>query len=59
LNEAILVSLFNEHQDLDFDLITKKISTIAKQAFDLAMLSQGLLTGKDLTAFLKRSVEMI
>jgi len=32
---------------------------IAKQAFDLAMLSQGLLTGKDLTAFVKRSVEMI
>ena len=32
---------------------------IAKQAFDLAMLSPGLLTGKDLTAFVKRSVEMI
>lgn len=32
---------------------------IAKQAFDLAMLSQGLLTGKDLTAFVKRSVELI
>lgn len=32
---------------------------LAKQAFDLAMLSQGLLTGKDLTAFVKRSIEMI
>jgi molecular chaperone HtpG len=32
---------------------------LSKQAFDLAMLSQGLLTGKDLTAFVKRSVEMI
>lgn len=32
---------------------------LAKQAFDLALLSQGLLTGKDLTAFVKRSVEMI
>lgn len=32
---------------------------IAKQAFDLALLSQGLLTGKDLTAFVKRSVELI
>ena len=32
---------------------------LAKQAFDLAMLSQGLLTGKDLTDFVKRSVEMI
>ena len=32
---------------------------IAKQAFDLAMLSQGMLSGKDLTEFVKRSVEMI
>jgi molecular chaperone HtpG len=32
---------------------------LAKQAFDLALLSQGLLTGKDLTAFVKRSVEMM
>ncbi len=32
---------------------------LAKQALDLALLSQGLLTGKDLTAFVKRSVEMI
>lgn len=32
---------------------------LAKQAFDLALLSQGLLTGKDLTAFVKRSVELI
>lgn len=32
---------------------------LAKQAFDLALLSQGLLTGKELTAFVKRSVEMI
>uniref|UniRef100_UPI004048D9C1 molecular chaperone HtpG n=1 Tax=Algoriphagus sp. TaxID=1872435 RepID=UPI004048D9C1 len=30
--------------------------SLAKQAFDLALLSQGLLTGKDLTAFVKRSV---
>ncbi|PSL05803.1 molecular chaperone HtpG [Cecembia rubra] len=32
---------------------------LAKQAFDLALLAQGLLTGKDLTAFVKRSVELI
>lgn len=32
---------------------------LAKQAFDLALLSQGLLTGKDLTAFVKRSVSMM
>ena len=32
---------------------------LAKQAFDLALLSQGLLTGADLTDFVKRSVELI
>ncbi|GGF48755.1 molecular chaperone HtpG [Echinicola rosea] len=32
---------------------------LAKQAFDLAKLSQGMLSGKDLTEFVKRSVEMI
>jgi len=32
---------------------------LAKQAFDLALLSQGLLTGAELTEFLKRSVNMI
>jgi molecular chaperone HtpG len=32
---------------------------LAKQAFDLALLSQGLLTVMNLTAFVKRSVEMI
>ena len=32
---------------------------LARQAFDLALLSQGMLTGADLTAFVKRSVELI
>lgn len=32
---------------------------LAKQAFDLAMLSQGMLTGADLTEFVNRSVSMI
>ncbi|MBT0809920.1 molecular chaperone HtpG [Litoribacter ruber] len=32
---------------------------IAKQAVDLAMLSQGMLKGKDLTEFVKRSVDLI
>ncbi len=32
---------------------------LAKQAFDLALLSQGMLTGAELTSFIKRSVEMI
>lgn len=32
-------------------------TVLAKQAFDLAMLAQGLLKGADLTAFVERSVE--
>lgn len=32
---------------------------IARQAFDLALLSQGMLSGSDLTDFVKRSVGMI
>ncbi len=32
---------------------------LAKQAFDLAMLSQGMLTGAELTDFVNRSIELI
>ena len=32
---------------------------LAKQSYDLALLSQGMLTGADLTNFIKRSVEMV
>ena len=32
---------------------------LAKQAFDLALLSRGLLSGNELTAFVKRSVDLI
>jgi len=32
---------------------------LAKQAFDLAMLSQGMLTGAELTEFVNRSIELI
>jgi molecular chaperone HtpG len=31
---------------------------LAKQVYDLALLSQGMLTGKELTDFIKRSVEL-
>ncbi len=31
---------------------------LAKQAFDLALLSQGMLTGADLTQFIRRSVDL-
>jgi len=34
-------------------------SKFAKQAVDLALLSQGMLTGAELTAFVSRSVELI
>ncbi len=37
----------------------KEGSQLAKQAFDLALLSRGLLTGPELTAFVKRSVDLI
>ena len=37
----------------------EKKSKLAKQAFDLALLSQNMLTGADLTNFIKRSVELV
>jgi molecular chaperone HtpG len=37
----------------------EKQVVLAKQAYDLALLSQGLLTGADLTNFIKRSVDII
>jgi molecular chaperone HtpG len=37
----------------------EKQGSLAKQATDLALLSQGLLKGEHLTKFIKRSVEMI
>jgi molecular chaperone HtpG len=32
---------------------------LAKQAYDLALLSQNMLTGADLTGFIKRSIELV
>jgi molecular chaperone HtpG len=37
----------------------EKQTQMAKQAFDLALLAQGMLKGADLTAFVERSVETI
>lgn len=34
-------------------------TVLAKQAFDLALLAKGMLKGKDLTAFVERSVEVL
>ena len=33
--------------------------SLAKQAYDLALLSQNMLSGADLTNFIKRSVELV
>lgn len=48
-----LISKILEEKD------SEKQSNLAKQAADLALLSQGLLKGESLTNFIKRSVEMI
>lgn len=37
----------------------EKQVVLAKQAYDLALLSQGMLTGADLTNFIKRSVDLV
>jgi molecular chaperone HtpG len=37
----------------------EKKNKLAKQAYDLALLSQNMLTGADLTNFIKRSVELV
>ncbi|MHA7129647.1 molecular chaperone HtpG [Algoriphagus namhaensis] len=62
LPDAYKVAINGNHPVVDKILKAKSEKTklkLAKQAFDLAKLSQGLLTGKDLTAFVKRSVELI
>ncbi len=46
---AKILKAENEEQKLD----------LSKQAFDLAKLSQNLLTGPELTAFIKRSLELV
>lgn len=51
-NHPLITRLVNE-ADAD------KKQTLAKQASDLALLSQGLLKGEQLTNFIKRSVELI
>jgi molecular chaperone HtpG len=51
-NHAIIQKLLKEE--------TEEVKTkYAKQAFDLALLSQNMLTGADLTNFIKRSLDLI
>jgi molecular chaperone HtpG len=53
----------NTNHPLTTKILSEKDSAkqtqLAKQASDLALLSQGLLKGEELTKFVKRSVEMI
>lgn len=50
-NHAMSKKILDAASDEDKQLL-------AKQAYDLALLSQGMLTGKDLTDFINRSVEL-
>ena len=51
-NHTIIQKIVNAETD-------EQKSKLAKQAFDLALLSQNMLTGADLTNFIKRSVELV
>ena len=62
LPDAYKVAINGNHPMIDKILKAEseeEKTRLAKQSFDLALLSQGLLTGKDLTAFVKRSVAML
>jgi molecular chaperone HtpG len=51
-NHPLITKILNEKSE-------DKQKQLTKQAADLAMLSQGLLKGEELTKFIKRSVELI
>ncbi len=51
-NHKLVTRILNEENE-------EQQTTLAKQAFDLALLSQGLLKGADLTRFVERSVALI
>ncbi|MES2593012.1 MAG: molecular chaperone HtpG [Bacteroidota bacterium] len=51
-NHPLITKIVNEKNE-------DKQKQLTKQAADLAMLSQGLLKGEELTKFIKRSVELI
>jgi molecular chaperone HtpG len=51
-NHPLISKILNEKKE-------EKQKQLTKQAADLAMLSQGLLKGEDMTRFIKRSVELI
>jgi molecular chaperone HtpG len=51
-NHALVQKILSAESD-------EKKATLAKQAYDLALLSQNMLTGADLTNFIKRSVSLV
>ena len=51
-NNPLITSIANTKTD-------KKRKKLIKQSVDLALLSQGMLKGKDLTTFIKRSIDLI
>jgi molecular chaperone HtpG len=62
LPDSYKVAVNSNHPLISRILNTEDDNTktaLAKQAFDLALLSQGLLKGADLTAFVSRSVALI
>lgn len=62
LPDSYKVAINSNHKLVERILKTEDETTqlaLAKQAFDLALLSQGLLKGADLTAFVSRSVDLI
>lgn len=51
-NHPLISKILNESDE-------SKQKNLAKQAVDLAMLSQGMLKGEELTNFIRRSIDMI
>ncbi|TXH28563.1 MAG: molecular chaperone HtpG [Cyclobacteriaceae bacterium] len=51
-NHAIVQKILKAEND-------EQKATLAKQAFDLGLLSQNMLTGADLTNFIKRSISLV
>ena len=60
--EMVAVSTNGNHRTIDKILKAKTLKTkekIASQLYDLALLSQNMLTGSDLTSFVRRSLDIL
>jgi len=51
-NHKLITRILNDENE-------EEQTALARQAFDLALLSQGMLTGAELTEFVNRSVNLI